>query len=261
MFCPCGEEVGPVPVPCMMCDIPICSKCVISNDVDLCITCASEQHALNYKEEIKCESCDVIVDVKKCHCGKSHNFCTKHQKKCAICLLVICQDKFVCDAHKHLCPKCGIGIEVVGCNCCQLKLCYRCSSQIFDNFKSKWHRVYICKSHAISCGRTLACPGRYYELENNVCDNFSCSKRCCIYCDIYKRGKYACPEHLKVCLHEGCLRKDVDSNMKIVKWKYREEKVCSFCFHKIKNEITTLLLVLGRYGYKFPKDIVEKIII
>lgn len=273
IFCSCGGELTAVSVPCMLCEKLICPKCVISSDLDLCSICLKEQNSFIKLKEIEnsCDKCNEASQIKKCNCCPikkvTLKFCEKHHNRCKFCkTLEICQDKSVCTEHVDKCMNCGkYARKRFKCAECTAIYCDTCFAKAFDIFVYRWHKKVICRSHAIVCGRTPTCPGWFYNIENNTCDNLSCQKFCCKVCDCYKKSKntacYACPDHLKVCLFKGCLNKDVESNMKVLHWKYSNEMVCGKCYKDVKTDINNLLLILNRYGYKFARELIEKIVI
>jgi hypothetical protein len=277
ILCPCGNDLSLVSVHCVVCDKLICPKCTISSDLNLCGVCLKEQHNfIDLKEyENKCGLCEKPSYLKNCSCcpeNKILKFCKQHQNKCKVCVAEICQTSMVCTKHIQNCMFCKRQIpKLFRCAECPTAFCDSCFSfnRCFDIFVYKWHKKVICQSHSIKCGRNTGCRGFFYNIENNICSNIGCKKFCCQTCDIYKKSSfnehynkyYACSEHLKICLYKGCLTKDTESSMKIINWKYGKEITCGICFKKLKNDIDNLLLVLNRYRYKFPREIVEKIIL
>lgn len=279
MFCPCGNKLISVPISCMICDKLICPKCVISSDLELCKVCLNEQKSFADAKELEnsCEKCDRQSETKNCGCcsKKTLKFCSKHHNRCKMCTIEICQDKKICIKHSKECLLCGIhdksvakrgnsrvkqGRTLFECAECFTKACDACFNKIFDPFIFKWYKKAICNEHVIHC-KTHLCNGKFYRLENNKCSNEGCQTFCCKFCGICKSGFHGCPVHIRLCMYKNCFLKDVESNMKSIRWRFREEKVCEACFGSVKTDIKNLLLVLNRYGYKFQKEIVEKIII
>jgi len=264
--CLCGNEIT-IPVNCIICGNFICSKCVIQNDLDLCINCINEQNILNKQKEDqnKCTFCDEQSLKRHCNCcypQKELSFCENHHNKCVFCDNKICSDRKSCKNHDKLCMNCSADVKLFVCIECGRRLCTVCFDTCFDAKIKKWNNKVICKSHSIKCKRRqYMCPGYFYKNENNTCDNLMCKSFCCKVCDSYKPGRHGCSNHMRLCLHNLCFKRDVESNMKTVFWKYKNQKVCKICFKNIKNDIKNLLLVLNRYGFKFQRDLIEKIII